>query len=150
MPEKKDVFKARTPRSWTYELHGQGKKKGKRKKGQKIQDPQTPHTVLQKSSPKTDILLLNQSQFLSSSRVARLAFSCQLSQIWRLLNWLAIKISCWHFRMKCQQVICFTANHFTICQFWESWHKKRQPGNPEDDTWQWLQRGNSRKKPKGW
>ena len=34
-------------------------------------------------------------------------FLCQLSQIWHILNWLAIKISCWHFRLKCQQVIFF-------------------------------------------
>ena len=44
--EKSAVFKELTPRSWTYELRGQGKKKTN-----KVKD--IPHTVLQKLSPKT-------------------------------------------------------------------------------------------------
>ena len=46
--KKIDIFKELAPRPRTYELHGQGKKK---RNGQN-QDKQTPHTVLQKLSPK--------------------------------------------------------------------------------------------------
>ena len=45
----KIFFKALTPRSWTCELRGQGKKK---KSIYKIKDKHTPQTVLQKLSPK--------------------------------------------------------------------------------------------------
>ena len=68
--------------------------------------------------------LLEGCDALRSARVARLAFLCQLSQIWHKK-----KITCWHFSLKCQQEISI-ANQFKICQIWESWHKKRQPGNP--------------------
>ena len=47
--QKIDIFKELTPRSRTYELCSQGKEK---KKYYQIQDRQTPHTVLQKLSPK--------------------------------------------------------------------------------------------------
>ena len=53
--KKSPFFKELTPRSWIYELCGKGKKKKKKKK-KKIdqnQDKHTPHTVLQKLSPKT-------------------------------------------------------------------------------------------------
>ena len=45
--EKIDIFKELTPCSWTYELRGQGEKK------KTTNSRQTPHTVLQKLSPKT-------------------------------------------------------------------------------------------------
>ena len=44
---KIDIFKELTPHSWTYELRGQGIKKSIQN-----QNKQTPHTVLQKLSPK--------------------------------------------------------------------------------------------------
>ena len=44
---KSKSFKELTPRSRTYELRGQGKKSSIR-----FKDKQTPHTVLQKLSPK--------------------------------------------------------------------------------------------------
>ena len=49
MSKKSTVFEDLTPRSRTYELRGQGKKKG----NDQNQDKQTPHTVLQKLSLKT-------------------------------------------------------------------------------------------------
>ena len=48
MSEKSRYFKELTPSSQTYELNGQGKKKSSTQN----QDKQTPHTVLQKLSPK--------------------------------------------------------------------------------------------------
>ena len=54
--EKSAVFKELTPHSWSYELRGQGKKKLN-----KIKDKQTPHTVLQKLSPKTMTSPLNKT-----------------------------------------------------------------------------------------
>ena len=47
--EKLKIFKELTPRSRTYEPRGQGKEK---QSIYKIKDKQTPHTVLQKLSPK--------------------------------------------------------------------------------------------------
>ena len=45
------VFKELTPRFRTYELRGQGKREG-RKRNVPNQDKPTPHTLLQKLSPK--------------------------------------------------------------------------------------------------
>ena len=67
--------------------------------------------------------IFSQSNDHFDNRVARLAFLCQLSQIWHIVKWLAVKkITCWHFSLKCQQEIVI-ANQFKICQIWESWHK---------------------------
>ena len=49
MSEKSTFFKELTPHLYTYELRGQGGKKGQ------IQDQQTPHTVLQKLTARTTL-----------------------------------------------------------------------------------------------
>ena len=69
----------------------------------------TPLRVIQfhKSTYDCDRRTTRLNDYKVHSRVARLAFLCQLSQIWHILNWLAIKISCWHFRLKCKRVIFF-------------------------------------------
>ena len=53
--EEIDVFKEFTPPEGAYELRGQ-----ERKKNVTIPDKQTPHTTLQKLSPRTSTWSLNQ------------------------------------------------------------------------------------------
>ena len=50
-------------------------------------------------------------------------FLWQLSQIWHILKWVAVKKITGHFSLKCQQEILLPTE-FKICRIWESWHKK--------------------------
>ena len=58
--EKSTIFKELSPRSRTYELRGKGKKKEK-KALIRFKDKQTPHTVLQKLSPKMTLSPLSKA-----------------------------------------------------------------------------------------
>ena len=66
MSEKSTFLKKLTPRSRTYELRGQGEKKSKQNK-----DKQTPHTVLQKLSPKLTPTLLTPKQLVARQHTSK-------------------------------------------------------------------------------
>ena len=64
-------------------------------------------------------------------RVAKLTFLCQLSQIWHIPNWLAIKISCRYFRLKCQPLIFFYCQPLYNMPNLRKLAWKSQLGNPD-------------------